>query len=123
MRTLARPVNARGRGATVRFVAPVVAVRRAAAGRVARDAGIRVTAARGSMRVATVGRAELRGPGRSARPGRRDGPCPLGVRRCVIPAPRRNSPDHGAAAFAQNLCPEMRKPQLHDLTATDYAER
>jgi hypothetical protein len=79
-------VKAFGRVATVRLVAPVVAVRRAAAGRVARETGMRVTVARGSIRVAVVGRAVLRALGRPACPGRRDGPCPLGVRRCVIPA-------------------------------------
>src|SRR4051812_26211277 len=85
MRTVARPVKAFGRGATVRLVAPLVAVRRAATGRVAREEGMRVTVARGSTR--SVVRGVRRVPPRPAGPGRRAGPCPLGVRRCVTSLP------------------------------------
>ncbi|GAA2621225.1 hypothetical protein Adu01nite_54050 [Paractinoplanes durhamensis] len=74
IRTVARPVSARGRGAAVRFAGPepTFTVRRVAAGR----ALVRVC-----TRVVPVVRTR-------DEPGRRDGPWPLGARRCVdTPAP------------------------------------
>ncbi|GAA0533536.1 hypothetical protein GCM10010172_13070 [Paractinoplanes ferrugineus] len=70
IRTVARPVSARGRGAAVRFAGPVPTptVRRVGAGR----ARVRVC-----TRVVPVVRTR-------DEPVRRVGPCPLGARRCVV---------------------------------------
>src|SRR4051812_11225811 len=96
IRTVARPVNRRGCGAAVRLAAPPAAARRAAAGRLPeRAAGVTRPepraaprpAVRGSARRPAVSRAPVRPVTRlpvRACPGRRAGPWPLGMRRCVI---------------------------------------